>query len=170
MITHTLVLTPWMSPHRVVPWQSAVVMSYLGKVDVLEEHDEVVRSPSLSMRAPSVVRLKRPLGRARRPVPFSRANVFARDEHRCQYCGAKKPACELTFDHVVPRVQGGRTTWENIVAACRPCNAQKRGRTPDQAGMKLARRPARPTALPPATVLPPRGAHPAAWLAYCGLT
>ena len=167
MSTTTLVLTPWMSPHRIVSWQSALTMSFLGKVEVIEEHDEIVRSPSVSMRAPSVVRLKRPLARGRRPVPFSRANVFARDGHRCQYCGAPAAASELTFDHVVPRVQGGRTAWENIVAACRPCNAEKRGRTPDQAGMKLLRRPVRPTSLPPAAVLPARGAHPAAWLAYC---
>lgn len=168
MTTTTLVLTPWMAPHGVVPWQSAVTMSFLGKVEVIEEHDEIVRSPSLAMRAPSVVRLTRPIPRARRPVAFTRANVFARDEHRCQYCGARKAPEELTFDHVVPRVQGGRTAWDNIVAACGPCNAGKRGRTPEQAGMRLLRRPTRPAWLPPASVLAARRATPAAWLAYLG--
>jgi 5-methylcytosine-specific restriction endonuclease McrA len=102
-----------------------------------------VRSPSMEMRLPSVVSLKSYVDQDRKPA-FTRFNVFLRDGFACQYCG---DAAELTFDHVVPRSQGGRTTWENIVAACGPCNLRKGGRTPSEAGMPLLRRgPTRPSA------------------------
>ena len=168
MTAHTLLLTPWMAPHRVIPWQTAVCMTYLGKVEVLAEYDETIRSPSVAIRTPAVVRLKRALAGHKRGVKFSRANVFARDDFRCQYCGEKKPARELTYDHVVPRAQGGVTAWENIVASCYPCNHAKRGRTPEQAGMPLLRRPARPRTLPLAGPFAPTGAVPALWATYCG--
>jgi len=102
----------------------------------------VVRSPSMEFRLPSVVSLKSYIDQDRSPA-FTRFNVFLRDGFRCQYCGTQG---ELTFDHVVPRSHGGRTTWENIVAACSPCNLRKGGRTPLQAGMPVRRRPVRPNA------------------------
>jgi 5-methylcytosine-specific restriction endonuclease McrA len=166
MTMQTLLLTPWMSPHKVISWQSAVVMSYLGKVDVLAEYDETIRSPSTSVRAPAVVRLKRPLAGQKRGVKFSRMNVFARDGFRCMYCGARGGVKELTYDHVVPRAQGGRTTWENIVASCYACNHAKRGRTPEQAGMPLLRAPSRPRSLPMAAAPLRAGDVPAAWASY----
>ena len=148
MTAQTLLLTPWMIPHKIIPWQTAVTMSFLGKVDVLEEYEDVIRSPSMSMKAPAVVRLKRPIGGMKRGVKFSRINVFARDEFRCQYCGTRRAVHELNYDHVVPRVQGGKTVWENIVTSCYDCNSRKRGRTPEQAGMRLLRTPKRPEKLP----------------------
>lgn len=148
MKDHTLVLSSWMFPQRVVPWQDAITLWYLGKVDVLEEYDELVASPSVVVAVPAVVRLRRHVAGIRRGVKFSRANVFSRDGYACQYCGLKKPRSELSFDHVLPRTAGGRTGWENIVTACRPCNLKKRNRTPEQAGMHLLRAPARPTSLP----------------------
>lgn len=167
MIAQTLLLTPWMRPHKIISWQVAVTMSFLGKVEVIEEYDEEIASPSLSIRAPAVVRLKRPLGGMKRGVKFSRNNVFARDDFRCQYCGARKSARELNYDHVVPRVQGGATVWDNIVASCYDCNGKKRGRTPEQAGMKLLRAPVKPRSLPMTTVLSREGNHPESWLHYC---
>jgi 5-methylcytosine-specific restriction endonuclease McrA len=157
-----------MMPHKIIPWQTAVTMSFLGKVDVLEEYEDVIRSPNLAIRAPAVVRLRRPIGGMKRGVKFSRINVFARDEFRCQYCGVKRPLDELNYDHVVPRVQGGRTVWENIVTSCYDCNSRKRGRTPEQAGMKLLRAPVKPRALPMTTVIPrPKERIPEAWSPYC---
>ncbi|MEZ4296620.1 MAG: HNH endonuclease [Polyangiaceae bacterium] len=166
MKTSTLLLTPWMAPHKIIPWQTAILMSFLGKVEILEEYDELIRSPSLAMRTPAVVRLKRTGIGPRRPVKFSRANVFARDGYSCQYCGLRKTARELNYDHVVPRVQGGKTGWENIVTSCYDCNGRKKGRTPEQAGMKLLRAPVRPRYVPAAEVQLPAATVPTAWAPY----
>jgi len=80
----------------------------------------------------------------RRHVRFSRVNIFSRDRFTCQYCETKPPRAELNLDHVVPRAQGGRTTWENVVCCCVSCNRRKGGRTPEQAGLRLQSRPTRP--------------------------
>ncbi|MEO0321627.1 MAG: HNH endonuclease [Myxococcota bacterium] len=144
----TLVLDQGYEPHQVVSWKRAIGLLYVGKADVLEEYDAVVRSVSLAMPMPAVVRLKARAPQKAHRIRFSRRNVLLRDGHRCQYCGAQKPAKELTYDHVLPRSKGGRTTWTNIVAACRPCNAQKGNRTPEQARMPLRRKPVKPSWLP----------------------
>lgn len=144
----TLVLTHTYQPHRVVSWQKAITMLFDGKVEVLSEYDEDIRSVSITVKMPAVVRLVRHVRHAKRGVKFSRANVLARDGFACQYCGRKAAPRELTFDHVVPRSQGGRTSWENIVTACARCNTRKGGRTPEQAGMMLRKAPARPKELP----------------------
>ena len=144
----TLVLTHTYQPHRVVSWQKAITMLFDGKVEVLSEYDEDIRSVSITVKMPAVVRLVRHVRHAKRGVKFSRANVLARDDFACQYCGRKAAPRELTFDHVVPRSQGGRTSWENIVTACARCNTRKGGRTPEQAGMALRKAPARPKELP----------------------
>jgi 5-methylcytosine-specific restriction endonuclease McrA len=81
-------------------------------------------------------------------VRFSRAQIFMRDEHTCQYCGDKLPKQKLNLDHVVPRVQGGKTTWDNVVTSCHDCNRRKGGRTPVQAGMPLMNPPSKPC-IPP---------------------
>ena len=81
-------------------------------------------------------------------MPFSRANIYARDHHACQYCGRAHSTAELTFDHVVPVAQGGRKDWENIVTCCINCNRRKGGRTPEQAGMHLIRHPRKPDRSP----------------------
>jgi len=152
----TLLLTPWMSPHKIISWQRAVVLAYLGKVEVLETWDEELHAPSTTMRVPSVVRLTRGSVSTKQSVRFSRVNVFTRDKFRCQYCGVHKPVRALNYDHVVPRVRGGKTNWENIVTSCYPCNDRKGSRTPEEAGMKLLRKPFKPTSLP---VVPPLTLH-----------
>jgi 5-methylcytosine-specific restriction endonuclease McrA len=149
---HTLLLLPWMAPHKVISWQRAIVLSFLGKVEVLTEYDEVIRSPSVALRAPAVVRMHRAHVPHRTSIRFCRENVFRRDAFACQYCGEIFSACDLTFDHVMPRARGGRTDWENIVTCCRPCNDRKRDRTPEEADMRLARRPAKPKWLPSAAL------------------
>ncbi|MBX3247522.1 MAG: HNH endonuclease [Myxococcales bacterium] len=144
----TLVLDKGYLPQRIVPWQDAISMLWIGKAEIVEEYDLVVRSPSVAMRMPSIVRLRRGASRAPRRIKFSRLNVFLRDGFRCQYCGAEAPMHDLTYDHVLPRSRGGRTCWENIVTSCRDCNTRKAARTPREAGMPLSREPKRPTWLP----------------------
>lgn len=80
----------------------------------------------------------------RQSVKFNRRNLFARDGSHCQYCGKKTPSTELSLDHVIPRMLGGKSTWENIVCACTACNVKKGGRTPEQAHMKLIQKPEKP--------------------------
>ncbi len=122
-------------------WQEAVKAAWLERVSIIAEYDEVVHSPSTEIRIPSVVVLKDYVKPAR-SAAFTRFNLFLRDEFSCQYCGARG---DLTFDHVVPRSRGGRTTWENVVAACGPCNLRKGARTLAQTGMRLRRPPRRPS-------------------------
>lgn len=159
----TLVLDQGYQPHRVVSWQRAVVMLFDGKVEVVEEYDEDIRSVTFTIKMPAVVRLLRAV-RGRRGVKFSRMNVAARDGFRCQYCETAFPLCKLTYDHVVPRAQGGKTRWENIVMACYICNGRKGHRTPEQAGMRLRKTPARPNWLPVVAFrIEPASNIPEAW-------
>lgn len=168
MSARTLLLTPWYSPHKVISWETAICLLYLDKVEVVEEYDETIRSPSVSMKTPAVVRLKRAIGNLKRGVKFSRQNVFSRDAFRCQYCSTRGTFETLNYDHVIPRDQGGKTVWENIVTACYPCNDRKRNRTPEQAGMKLLVRPVKPKTLPlSAAPIRVRDAHPV-WMNYLG--
>ena len=122
-------------------WQEAVKAAFLDRVTILAEYDAVVRSPSTEIKIPSVVVLKDYVKPAK-SVAFTRFNLFLRDGFTCQYCGAQG---EMTFDHVVPRARGGRTTWENVVASCGPCNLRKGSRTLKQSGLSLRRPPRRPT-------------------------
>ena len=106
-------------------------------------HDSIA-TVNRRIRVPRVVVLSAyeyiPRGRVR----FSRLNIYARDQDTCQYCHRQLPRNELNLDHVIPRSQGGKTCWENVVCSCVPCNLKKGGRTPEQAGMKLLRQPVRP--------------------------
>jgi 5-methylcytosine-specific restriction endonuclease McrA len=169
-------LTPWMAPHRVISWQRAVTLVFLGKVEVLAEYDEEIRAPAVSLKTPAVVRLTKGVVPTKNPkARFTRVNVFTRDGFRCQYCGARRAMADLNYDHVVPRVRGGRTSWENIVTSCYPCNGRKGSRTPEQAGMKLLRKPFKPTSLPFAPAhrleptLRPEGEIPHPWRDFCGV-
>lgn len=145
---HTLVLTSYMAPHRVVSWTTAICLVVTGKVDVLEEYAETVSSPSMTLRVPSVLRLRRTTTFFKVNAKFSRVNVFTRDKFTCQYCGKRLPMSKLNYDHVIPRRLGGKTVWENIVTSCYACNDRKAGRTPEQAKMRLLRKPRRPKSLP----------------------
>lgn len=107
-----------------------------------------VRCVSFEIKVPRVIRLLWYDRYPARTVRFNRRNIFARDGNRCQYCGQKFPTSELSLDHVVPRAQGGKASWTNIVCACTECNKKKGGRTPRQAGMKLTRKPGKPSRSP----------------------
>ena len=108
-------------PLSIWPWQEAVKAIFRDTVTVISEYDRVVHSPSFDMKLHSVLALKEYVPRARSPA-FTRFNVFLRDRWQCQYCANTFKTHELTFDHVIPRSRGGRTNWENIVAACQKCN------------------------------------------------
>lgn len=125
-------------------WQDAIKAVVLDRVSVLSEYDTMVHSPSQAMRLPSVIALKEYIPGARRPA-FTRFNVFLRDRFECQYCGGDYPAPDLTFDHVVPRSRGGRTTWENVVTACSCCNLRKGSRMPRECRMWPRQSPRQPT-------------------------
>jgi len=127
-------------PLSLWPWQTAIKAVFLERVDIVENYDLEVHSPSLDMKIPSVIALKQYVKHGEFPA-FTRFNVFLRDRFACQYCGSHE---NLTFDHVIPRRLGGKTTWENIASACAPCNMKKGGRTPQQARMKAVN-PIRPT-------------------------
>lgn len=146
----TLLLNATYEPLKVVDWRKALTLWCQGKVEVISVYDREVHSVSVSFKLPSVIRLLRFVRIKRRIdyVPFSRANIYARDKHRCQYCGHSFPTSDLTFDHVMPVAQGGRKDWENIVTCCVTCNRRKGGRTPDEAGMRLITTPRRPDSAP----------------------
>jgi 5-methylcytosine-specific restriction endonuclease McrA len=110
----------------------------------VRQHDDCVGLVDGVIRVPRVILLFAFDRMPRRHVRFSRSNIYARDRNTCQYCGRPFGRGELNLDHIVPRSQGGRTTWENVVCSCVRCNRRKGGRTPEQAGMKLIRRPAKP--------------------------
>ena len=147
---HTLLLNATYEPLKVVDWRKAITLSCQGKVEVIAVYDREVHSVSLTLKLPSVIRLLRyiTIKRHFNLVPFSRANIYVRDDHTCQYCGRMLPVDTLTLDHVVPVRYGGRKDWENIATSCVRCNRRKGGRTPAEAGMSLIhspRRPVRPT-------------------------
>jgi 5-methylcytosine-specific restriction endonuclease McrA len=128
-------------PLSLWPWQETIKAVCLGRVDVVSTYDTVIHSPSLEILLPSVVSLKSYVAQDRAPA-FTRFNLFLRDGFSCQYCGRGE---DLTFDHLLPRSRGGRTTWENILTACASCNLAKGGKTPAEAAMRPRRQPCRPT-------------------------
>ncbi len=123
-------------------WQDAVKAVWLDRVDIVAEYDHVIHSPSTRIRVPSVIVLK-DFVKPQKRVAFTRFNLFLRDEFRCQYCGARG---DLTFDHVVPRASGGRTSWQNVVAACARCNLSKGSKSLKRSGMTLRKPPRAPGA------------------------
>lgn len=145
----TLVLSHAYEPVARVPWQRAITLLWEGKVEVIEEYEnQTVRSVTLEVKIPSIIRFLSKIRDRKRAVKFSRENVYTRDHGTCQYCVKKVPRPEATYDHVTPRSQGGQTRWENVVICCTPCNQKKGGRTPAQAGMHLHTVPVKPKSLP----------------------
>jgi 5-methylcytosine-specific restriction endonuclease McrA len=164
--TRTLLLSQGYEPIKIIPWQRAMILLTLDKVDVVEEYDAQVRAPSIVVRIPAVVRLRKAFRRFAQPVKFSRVNIYARDGHRCQYCGVKCAIDQLTYDHVMPRSRGGRTSWDNIVSCCYACNRRKANRTPAEAKMVLRSTPVRPAWLPAVQIRVSARSVPDAWRDY----
>lgn len=160
-MSRALVLNASFEPLCVVSGRRAVVLVLDDKAEVLHASDEQVRSERLCLEVPSVIRLrtfvKVPY---RRRAALNRRSVFARDQHRCQYCGTRAES----IDHVVPRSRGGPHEWENVVAACRPCNTAKRDRLLAETSMVLRRPPSVPEQL--TWILVAVGDVPAHWQPY----
>jgi 5-methylcytosine-specific restriction endonuclease McrA len=161
LTTKVLVLNRSYFPVHVTSVRRAVCLLYQGIAKAVDQqyrtfdfnswsdlssalHDDTISLVDRVIRVPRVILLIGYDRVPKRQVRFSRFNVFARDNNTCQYCGEKLPRSELNLDHVVPRSQGGLSTWENMVCSCFTCNRVKGGRMPEEAGMRLIRRPFRP--------------------------
>ena len=145
-------------------WQDSLKAVFLDRVNIVSEYDRVVRSPTQEFRIPSVISLKTYVKPSRNPA-FTRFNVFLRDKFMCQYCSDND---DLTFDHVIPRSKGGQTTWQNVVTACAPCNLQKGGAMPKEAGMFPMQKPYVPSVAQLHTngrLFPPNYLHES-WMDY----
>ncbi len=158
----TLVLNRnWQAVH-IATVARALVKLYRGTARVVDPHDyqtydwsdwaqlrpagddAFVQGVSLQIRVPEVVTLTDYDAVPSAQVAFSRRNIFKRDKFTCVYCGVQPGTDELTIDHVVPRAHGGQSTWDNCVLACLTCNHRKADRTPEQASMRLRKKPVRP--------------------------
>jgi 5-methylcytosine-specific restriction endonuclease McrA len=159
--TSVLVLNRNFQPIHVTNVKRAISLLYQGVARALDEqyrqydfadwsqlaaaaHDDSLSSVSRRIKVPRVLVLTAFEKLPRTRVRFSRINIYARDADTCQYCGRQLRRSDLNLDHVIPRSQGGRTCWENVVCSCIACNLRKGGRTPEQAGMRLLRTPVRP--------------------------
>ena len=166
-----LLLNQTYEPLGTVSVARAIIMTFKNIVFVEEfDGDRVLRSAHVEWPVPSVIRRRIYINvrRRREQSGMKRLRIYMRDKFRCQYCGERKPLKQLNYDHVIPRVRGGTTCWENIVTSCYACNDRKGSRTPVEAGMKLLRKPFKPTSLP---VVPPirlgEGDVPELWQPYC---
>lgn len=156
-----LVLNVTFEPLSVVASRRAACLVLDDKAELVESDGTHLRSENLAVPNPLVIRLRYMVKVPyRRSTSVSRRGVFARDDFRCQYCGS--PADSI--DHVLPRSRGGTHVWENVAAACRPCNLSKRDRTPDEAGMRLLRPCRAPR--PSAWVVVSVSRVPEAWMPY----
>ncbi|OGS36611.1 MAG: hypothetical protein A2506_05580 [Elusimicrobia bacterium RIFOXYD12_FULL_66_9] len=183
-MSRTLVLNKSYRAVAVADWQRALTLVYMGLAEALDEDltpydftawvaassdwaqapGGFVSSTSLRFAVPEVIRLVRYDRIPQREVAFTRHNIFARDKHLCSYCGKKKPTDELDLDHVLPRSRGGPHHWENVVTSCRPCNLKKADKLPDEAGMPLKVKPAKPRWTLLGCLMPhPRKDIPASW-------
>jgi 5-methylcytosine-specific restriction endonuclease McrA len=144
-VGEVLVLNATYEPLSVVSVKRAIVLLLKEKAELVEAAEAMLRSENFSLPVPLVIRLvyfvKIP---PRIALPVTRRGVLSRDHYTCQYCGVMPQRQELTVDHIIPRSRGGKTTWENVVAACTKCNGRKGSRLPVEANMRLLNPPQRP--------------------------
>jgi 5-methylcytosine-specific restriction endonuclease McrA len=163
-MARALVLNATYEPLCVVSSRRAAVLVLAEKADVVHDTGDVLRSARITLAVPSVIRLRQYVRLPyRRRAPLNRRAVFARDDHRCQYCGGTAES----IDHVVPRSRGGEHAWENVVAACRPCNVRKRDRLLHETSMLLRRPPSVPREL--TWIVVAVGRVPESWEPYLQL-
>ena len=143
MNSRVLVLNQDFSPLMVCSVQRAFILVYLNKSEMVRPANGYkLHSVTHSYAMPSVIRLNRYVHAPYKGVTLTRQNIFKRDNFECQYCGTKK---ELTIDHVIPSSRSGAHSWQNLVAACKKCNAKKGDYTPDEASMPLRKKPHKPS-------------------------
>lgn len=140
----TLVLNRNWEAIEKVGWQRAFTLIYQEKARAIEYYDDIIHSPTDEFFIPSVIVLTEYAGYPKRRLTYSKRLVIERDDYVCQYCRRQLTSTSATIDHVLPRAQGGKSTFENTVAACSPCNMRKANRTPRQAHMKLIKQPKKP--------------------------
>lgn len=188
-MVRTLVLNRSFRAVAVADWQRAITLLYLGLAEALDTEltpydfsawlaassnwvmapGGFVQSTNVKIAVPEIIRLVRYDRVPHREVAFTRHNIFARDQHRCAYCGKRKGTDELDIDHVVPRSRGGPHEWSNVVASCRPCNLRKADKMPDEAGMPLRVRPQKPRWTLMGSLIPhPRRELPMSWQKLLG--
>lgn len=165
----TLLLNASYEPIKIVSWQKALILWFQDKVEIVEFHSSFARSARDRFQLPSILRLKRYVRtQSFYNVRFCRENVYLRDDYTCQYCSTRFAASDLTLDHVLPASKAGKKTWNNVVAACRPCNQRKSNRTPASANMPLLKEPKAPAWLPVVEFTLNLDRLPQAWLEYVG--
>lgn len=186
----TLILNHTYRPHEIVDWKEAVFRMFRGKLEVLVQYDEVLTvlgrnhlatfpelrlalrqvigtdAESITIKVPAVAVVRRKIALVKSGAKFSKINVCLRDDFTCMYCGKKLPMSQLNYDHVIPRDQGGKTVWSNIVMACYPCNSKKANKTPEEAGMRLLTIPRQPKTLPMPEPRIDQGSVPEEWLPF----
>src|SRR5690554_2509484 len=133
-ILKALVLDSTYFPVQIIDWKKAMILFFTQRAEVVDFHEDIeIRSTSASFKLPKVLRLFQKVNQAagfKSGVKFNRGNVFYRDKFTCQYCLQKFKEVELTLDHVMPKSRGGKTSWDNIVTSCHPCNNKKADKTP----------------------------------------
>jgi 5-methylcytosine-specific restriction endonuclease McrA len=132
-------------PIEVITWEEAFLLTWLKKAWTVEYSDKWVHSAQEAFQIPSVIVLFRYIEQKFFTLSCTRKNILIRDENRCQYCAKRFRESDLTIDHVIPKSKGGRSQWTNVVAACKPCNQQKRDHLVENSSLSLLRRPRRPS-------------------------
>jgi 5-methylcytosine-specific restriction endonuclease McrA len=162
-----LILNRSFEPLQVCDARRAIILLFTGRAERVEDTADLIRSPSVAMLIPSVIRLQRYIRRAanHHALSFNKKNILKRDWYTCLYCG-RNSGERMTIDHVLPRSLGGKTIWENVVSACRACNTRKGNRTPQEAGMRLIRKPFKPISALYLTILAQSARHLHVWQKY----
>ena len=155
-------------PIEIINWEEAIRLIFLEKAEIVREYeDKFLHTTNQTFKMPAVIRLTNSFNRPRKRIKYNPKNIRARDRFQCQYCSKRFPSNELTLDHVIPRSQGGKTCWENIVSCCVDCNNKKRNRTPAQANMKLKKYPAKPDWTPIVMMSFSKNTIPPEWRDFC---
>ena len=171
-----LVLDSRYEPVKVVTIQTGFVLLYTERASAVVDSDRLLRGVAQDFKIPWIIRLHNCSPKVRRLLGprFSRQNVYLRDGYRCQYCNWSGPLSNLTLDHLIPSAKGGKTTWDNIVTACKNCNLRKGARSIEELGMRLHRLPSRPQFNPASLFALRYGLTrkniPKDWISYVDLT